>query len=99
MKREEKNVPDDESDTFYCKGGIVLFLLPEEGGEEPEDNNGTDDCNKELTETAVACGADAEELEDPAADGRTYDTEDEVEDAAIAARTFDAAGNVASGDA
>ena len=49
-------------------------------------------------ETAVACGADAEELENPAAYCRTYDTEDEVNDAAVAAIALDTAGDVASDD-
>ena len=78
--------------------GTLSLLLSEEGGEEPEDYYGADDSNEELTETAVACGADAEELENPAAYCRTYDTEDEVKDAAIAAIALDTAGDVASDD-
>ncbi len=78
--------------------GTLSLLLSEEGGEEPEDYDGADDSDEELTETAVACGADAEELENPAAYCRTYDTEDEVKDAAIAAIALDTAGDVASDD-
>ena len=62
------------------------------------DYDGADDGDEELAETAVACGADAEELEDPAAYSRTYDTKDEVKDAAIAAIALDTAGDVASDD-
>ena len=79
-------------------GGTRSLLLSEEGREEPEDYDGADDGNQELTKTAVACGADAEELEDPTAYCRTYDTKNEVKDAAIAATAFDTAGDVASND-
>jgi len=78
--------------------GTRSLLLSEEGGEEPKDYDGADDGDEELTETAVACGADAEELENPAAYCRTYDTKDEVKDAAIAAIALDTAGDVASDD-
>ena len=89
-----------EDSIEYGEGGglAYLLLLSEEGGEEPEDYDGADDGDEELTETAVACGADAEELEDPAAYCRTYYTEDEVKDAAVAAIAFDTAGDVASDD-
>ena len=78
--------------------GTLSLLLTEEGGEEPEDYDGADDGDEELAETAEACGADAEELEDPAAYCRTYYTEDEVKDAAVAAIALDTAGDVASDD-
>lgn len=62
----------------------LLFLLTEKGGEEPENYNGTDDCNKKLAKTAVTGCADAEKLENPTSDSGTYYTEDEIEDAAVA---------------
>ena len=80
-------------------GGLAhLLLLSEEGGEEPEDYDGADDGDEKLAETAEACGADAEELEDPAAYCRTYYTEDEVKNAAVAAIALDTAGDVAGDD-
>ena len=94
----QRNAGQSEWTSLHRVWETLSLLLSEEGGEEPEDYDGADDGDEELTETAVACGADAEELENPAAYCRTYDTEDEVKDAAIAAIALDTAGDVASDD-
>ena len=94
----QRNAGQSEWTSLHRVWETLSLLLSEEGGEEPEDYDGADDGDEELAETAVACGADAEELENPAAYCRTYDTKDEVKDAAVATIALDTAGDVASDD-
>ena len=57
------------------------LLLDQRG--DPEDDDGTDDCGAELTEKAAP--GDAEQVEQPAAQDTTKETQHTIHDEAVAA--------------